>query len=103
MNNPTASQPYTQRHLSRYPTARQPLPNGISAVAPNGISAVSQRLRYRLRLDFQVGLRHRRDFAGLIYSADRQGSTRRCRVTSAAATQQVNQKLKHCGAYGVRP
>lgn len=80
MKYPTASQPLpngmstvTQRHLSRRPTR-------ISAVRPNGISAVTyphvsrdRRLRCRLRTDIKIDSKGRTylfrfDCAGLIDS-----------------------------------
>jgi hypothetical protein len=85
MNRPNGISAVAQRHFSRSPTAPQPLTNGISAVAPNGISTVSGRLRCRLRSDSQVGLRHRRDFAGLTSRRDKQTSTRLRRGTSVGS------------------
>lgn len=68
------------RYVSRDLTVLQPSSNGISAVVSNGTSTVSQRLRYRRRLDFQLRL----NLSGLIVQV-------RC-------TAQTRRPVRACGA-----
>ena len=107
MNNPTVSQPLTQRYLSRKPTASQPIPNGSPAVAQRHLSRGTQRYVSRDRtaeMPFKVGLTEginpqigfsRFDFAASTSSDDTQASTRLRRVTSVGVdVRAVDQKQK---------
>jgi hypothetical protein len=83
------------------PAASQPLPSGTSAVSLRHLSRGTLRYVSRdrtaempLKVRLLDGLERRRDFAGLIYSADKQASARRCRVTSGAVAASPSQKLK---------